>query len=60
MNVIPLPECLSVPPGNISLSVGENSVNLSWVAKKRHRNVSFQIHYLNKNGIIATLIWKIT
>ncbi|XP_026187504.1 neural cell adhesion molecule L1.2 isoform X2 [Mastacembelus armatus] len=38
-----------VPPSNISLSVGENSVNLSWVAKKRHRNVSFQIHYLNKN-----------
>ncbi|XP_044208003.1 neural cell adhesion molecule L1.2 isoform X3 [Thunnus albacares] len=37
------------PPANISLSVGENSVNLSWVAKKRHRNVSFQIHYLNKN-----------
>ncbi|XP_070825246.1 neural cell adhesion molecule L1.2 isoform X1 [Chaetodon trifascialis] len=37
------------PPSNISLSVGENSVNLSWVAKKRHRNVSFQIHYLKKN-----------
>ncbi|XP_035499848.2 neural cell adhesion molecule L1.2 isoform X3 [Scophthalmus maximus] len=37
------------PPSNISLSVGENSVNLSWVAKKRHRNVNFQIHYLNKN-----------
>ncbi|XP_071332274.1 neural cell adhesion molecule L1.2 isoform X2 [Trachinotus anak] len=38
------------PPANINLSVGENAVNLSWVAKKRHRNVSFQIHYLNKNG----------
>ncbi|XP_038578506.1 neural cell adhesion molecule L1.2 isoform X2 [Micropterus salmoides] len=37
------------PPANISLSVGENSVNLSWVPKKRHRNVSFQIHYLKKN-----------
>ncbi|XP_070766445.1 neural cell adhesion molecule L1.2 [Enoplosus armatus] len=37
------------PPVNISLSVGENSVNLSWVTKKRHRNVSFQIQYLNKN-----------
>ncbi|KAM7404693.1 hypothetical protein PAMP_012017 [Pampus punctatissimus] len=37
------------PPSNISLSVGENSVNISWVAKKRHRNVIFQIHYLNKN-----------
>ncbi|XP_041654294.1 neural cell adhesion molecule L1.2 isoform X2 [Cheilinus undulatus] len=37
------------PPANISLSVGETSVNLSWVAKKRHRNVSFQIRYLRKN-----------
>uniref|UniRef100_A0A3Q3K4I2 Neural cell adhesion molecule L1 n=1 Tax=Monopterus albus TaxID=43700 RepID=A0A3Q3K4I2_MONAL len=27
-----------VPPANFSLSAGENSVNLSWVAKKRHRN----------------------
>ncbi|XP_058497930.1 neural cell adhesion molecule L1.2 isoform X1 [Solea solea] len=36
------------PPTNFSLSVGENSVNLSWVAKKRHRNVNFQIHYLKK------------
>lgn len=26
-----------VPPANFSLSAGENSVNLSWVAKKRHR-----------------------
>lgn len=40
-----------VPPANFSLSAEENSVNLSWVAKKRHRNVSFQIHYLNKNSI---------
>ncbi|XP_027144424.1 neural cell adhesion molecule L1.2 isoform X2 [Larimichthys crocea] len=37
------------PPANISLSVGETSVNLSWVAKKRHRNVSFQVHYLKKD-----------
>ncbi|XP_047439368.1 neural cell adhesion molecule L1.2 isoform X2 [Mugil cephalus] len=37
------------PPTNFSLSVGGNSVNFSWVAKKRHRNVGFQIHYLNKN-----------
>ncbi|XP_028266111.1 neural cell adhesion molecule L1.2 isoform X2 [Parambassis ranga] len=37
------------PPSNISLSMGENSVNFSWVARKRHRNVPFQIHYLNKN-----------
>ncbi|XP_069544807.1 neural cell adhesion molecule L1.2 isoform X1 [Brachyistius frenatus] len=37
------------PPTNISWSVGENFVNFSWVAKKRHRNVDFQIYYLNKN-----------
>ncbi|XP_051804945.1 neural cell adhesion molecule L1.2 isoform X3 [Acanthochromis polyacanthus] len=37
------------PPVNISVSEGETSVNLSWVTKKRHRNISFQIHYLNKN-----------
>uniref|UniRef100_A0A8C9Y5X0 Neural cell adhesion molecule L1 n=1 Tax=Sander lucioperca TaxID=283035 RepID=A0A8C9Y5X0_SANLU len=45
-----------VPPADIHLSVGENFVNLSWVAKKRHRNVCFQVHYLNKNGMISTLI----
>ncbi|XP_072223539.1 neural cell adhesion molecule L1.2 isoform X1 [Leuresthes tenuis] len=39
------------PPTNISLSVGENSVNVSWVVKKRHRNVDFQILYLNKKGV---------
>uniref|UniRef100_A0A667X2X5 Neural cell adhesion molecule L1 n=1 Tax=Myripristis murdjan TaxID=586833 RepID=A0A667X2X5_9TELE len=39
-----------VPPTNISLSVGETLVNLSWVAKERHRNVGFRIHYLNING----------
>ncbi|XP_068454677.1 neural cell adhesion molecule L1.2 isoform X2 [Clinocottus analis] len=38
------------PPATIDMSPGENFVNLSWVAKKRHRNVSFQIYYLNKNG----------
>ncbi|XP_034393183.1 neural cell adhesion molecule L1.2 isoform X2 [Cyclopterus lumpus] len=39
------------PPAKFNFTVGENSVNLSWVAKKRHRNVSFQIYYLNTNGI---------
>ncbi|KAM6977291.1 neural cell adhesion molecule L1.2 [Aplochiton taeniatus] len=38
------------PPANISLSVGEQSVNLSWVAKERHKSVGFQVHFLNKNG----------
>ncbi|MED6256667.1 Neural cell adhesion molecule L1 [Ataeniobius toweri] len=38
------------PPSDISLSVGENSVNVSWEAQKRHRNVGFYIHYLKKNG----------
>ncbi|TNN56957.1 Neural cell adhesion molecule L1 [Liparis tanakae] len=38
------------PPAKFNVTVGENSVNLSWVAKKRHRNVSFQIYYLNTNG----------
>ncbi|CAJ1085237.1 neural cell adhesion molecule L1.2 isoform X1 [Xyrichtys novacula] len=37
------------PPANISLLEEETSVNLSWVAKKRHRNVSFQIKYLKKS-----------
>nr|XP_046251660.1 neural cell adhesion molecule L1.2 isoform X2 [Scatophagus argus] len=39
-----------VPPANFSLSTGEKSVNISWLAKKRHRNVSFQVHYTKKNG----------
>uniref|UniRef100_A0A8C9VN45 L1 cell adhesion molecule, paralog a n=1 Tax=Scleropages formosus TaxID=113540 RepID=A0A8C9VN45_SCLFO len=38
------------PPSNISMSVGETSVNLSWVSGDRHRNVAFHIHYLSKNG----------
>lgn len=38
------------PPADINMSVGEKSVNLSWVSKERHRSVGFQIHYLNKNG----------
>ncbi|KAM9829289.1 neural cell adhesion molecule L1.2 isoform 1-T3 [Syngnathus typhle] len=38
-----------VPPMNISVSPGENFVNISWVAKKRHRNVPFQIQYFKKN-----------
>ncbi|XP_034552537.1 neural cell adhesion molecule L1.2 isoform X2 [Notolabrus celidotus] len=45
------------PPANFSLSEGETSVNLSWVAKKRHRNVSFQIKYLKKNDGTS---WKMS
>ncbi|XP_037540414.1 neural cell adhesion molecule L1.2 [Nematolebias whitei] len=37
------------PPDDISVSVGENLVNVSWEAKKRQRNVGFYIHYLKKN-----------
>ncbi|CAN9516135.1 unnamed protein product [Ophioblennius macclurei] len=36
------------PPVNISVSVGENSVNVTWIGKKRHRNVDFQIQYYSK------------
>lgn len=36
------------PPENISVSAGETSVNFTWVAKKRHRSVSFDIEFLNK------------
>ncbi|XP_035378184.1 neural cell adhesion molecule L1.2 isoform X1 [Electrophorus electricus] len=38
------------PPRNFSLSVGETSVNLTWVSHERQRNVGFHIHYLRKNG----------
>ncbi|KAI1899907.1 hypothetical protein AGOR_G00066600 [Albula goreensis] len=34
-----------VPPYNISTSVGETYVNLSWVPEERHRNVEFQIEF---------------
>lgn len=37
------------PPVNINVSVGESTANFSWVAKKRHRSVRFQLEYLNKN-----------
>ncbi|KAI4823711.1 hypothetical protein KUCAC02_012284 [Chaenocephalus aceratus] len=37
------------PPAKIHYTAGENSINFTWVAKKRHRNVDFHIHYLNKN-----------
>ncbi|XP_061842566.2 neural cell adhesion molecule L1.2 isoform X1 [Nerophis lumbriciformis] len=37
------------PPVNISVLSGDNVANISWVAKKRHRNVRFQIHYLREN-----------
>ncbi|XP_073731454.1 neural cell adhesion molecule L1.2 isoform X1 [Misgurnus anguillicaudatus] len=38
------------PPSNISLSIGETSVNLTWLTKERQRNVGFLIHYLKKDG----------
>ncbi|KAL1020923.1 hypothetical protein UPYG_G00006440 [Umbra pygmaea] len=38
------------PPSNISLSVGEKYVNLSWVPGQRHRSVGFHIQYLKKPG----------
>ncbi|XP_045071264.1 neural cell adhesion molecule L1.1-like isoform X2 [Coregonus clupeaformis] len=37
-----------VPPSNISIVVGETSVNLSWVPGDRYRNHSFHIKYLSK------------
>ncbi|XP_036448228.1 neural cell adhesion molecule L1.2 isoform X2 [Colossoma macropomum] len=37
------------PPGNITLSVGETSVNLTWVSHERQRNVGFHINYQKKN-----------
>lgn len=43
-----------MPPANISLLAEEKSVNLSWEARRRHRNIGFQIHYLNKNGTKST------
>ncbi|KAG7477340.1 hypothetical protein MATL_G00068490 [Megalops atlanticus] len=33
------------PPSNISLSLGETFVNLSWVPKERYRNIGFYIYY---------------
>ncbi|KAM6925148.1 neural cell adhesion molecule L1.2 isoform 1-T1 [Xenentodon cancila] len=39
----------AAPPANISVSAGENFVNISWVVKKRHRHVDFQINYLSKS-----------
>ncbi|XP_051946960.1 neural cell adhesion molecule L1-like [Xyrauchen texanus] len=38
------------PPSNISLSIGETSVNLTWVPKERQRSMGFFIHYLRKDG----------
>ncbi|XP_072512524.1 neural cell adhesion molecule L1.2 isoform X2 [Salminus brasiliensis] len=37
------------PPRNISFSIGETSVNLTWVTHERQRNVGFHINYLKKN-----------
>ncbi|KAM9856330.1 neural cell adhesion molecule L1.2 [Aulostomus maculatus] len=45
------------PPDNFNLSAGETYVNLSWVAKKRHKSVNFQIHYFKKNDASK---WKKT
>lgn len=45
----------AAPPDDISVSVGENLVNVSWEAKKRQRNVGFYIHFLKKNGMIYAL-----
>ncbi|KAJ8017335.1 hypothetical protein DPEC_G00016800 [Dallia pectoralis] len=38
------------PPSNISMMVGETSVNLSWVPEKRHRNHGFYIRYLHNTA----------
>lgn len=40
----------TAPPRNISVSVGETAVNLSWVTPERQRNIGFHIRYLRKNG----------
>ncbi|XP_078806767.1 neural cell adhesion molecule L1.2 isoform X2 [Oryzias latipes] len=36
-------------PMNITLSVGENLVNISWAVKRKHRHTDFQIHYRDDN-----------
>ncbi|KAG9269919.1 neural cell adhesion molecule L1.1-like [Astyanax mexicanus] len=38
------------PPNYVNATVGETSVNLSWVPGHRHRNVGFTIHYLRKSA----------
>ncbi|XP_053498627.1 neural cell adhesion molecule L1.1 isoform X1 [Ictalurus furcatus] len=38
-----------VPPTSVNATVGETSVNLSWVPGERHRNTGFTVHYL-RNG----------
>lgn len=40
----------TAPPRNITLSIGETAVNLSWVSPERQRNIGFHIRYLRKNG----------
>ncbi|XP_012722031.2 neural cell adhesion molecule L1.2 isoform X2 [Fundulus heteroclitus] len=37
------------PPSDISLSAGENLLNISWEIHKRRRNVGFYIHYRREN-----------
>ncbi|KAF7695861.1 neural cell adhesion molecule L1.1 isoform X3 [Silurus meridionalis] len=39
-----------VPPTTVNATVGETSVNLSWVQGERYRNIGFTIHYLGKGG----------
>ncbi|KAM9445055.1 neural cell adhesion molecule L1.1 [Clarias gariepinus] len=39
-----------VPPTSVNATVGETSVNLSWVPGERQRNIKFTVHYLSKNG----------
>ncbi|KAI4872672.1 hypothetical protein NFI96_004121 [Prochilodus magdalenae] len=38
------------PPTSVNATVGETSVNLSWVPGHRHRNVGFTVHYLRKGA----------
>lgn len=45
------------PPSNISLSIGETSVNLTWVSKERQRNVRFHIHYLRDGTCCIDRMW---
>ncbi|KAL1020506.1 hypothetical protein UPYG_G00000960 [Umbra pygmaea] len=45
------------PPSNISLFVGQTSVNFSWVPEKQYRNHGFHIQYSVKSGG-HYLLWK--
>ncbi|XP_053096642.1 neural cell adhesion molecule L1.1 isoform X2 [Pangasianodon hypophthalmus] len=39
-----------VPPTSINTTVGETTVNLSWVPGERYRNIRFTIHYQGSSG----------